>query len=112
MIVEMTNDVFSYLEVDQELIYSLKTSVSISTLFTEMQEELILELMRRSNGAVIQYSTKNVLAEDSSDEKQLETHKTILLWTKIINNYWNNYKILLFSPILDEYIREYHCTLY
>ena len=74
-----------------------------------MQEEQILELMKRNNGAVIQYKIKNIAIEDSGDERQVETYRTVLMWTKIISTYWNNYAILLFSPIVDECIQKYDC---
>jgi hypothetical protein len=81
---------FTHLDVNRELLHTLKNSVTITTLLSnvfEMQDEQILELMKRNNGIVIQYLdrlTTNSIVDHSSDENQAETCKTNLLWTKSI----------------------------
>ena len=106
----------THLNLNKDMIHTMKNNVLISSLFPEMRNEQIVSLFKEPKGAVVQYASKDLMFDDSGDEKQgaSESNRNRLMWIKIVTDCWDdpNYSILLFSPIVEDYVYEYVCNFF
>ena len=65
--------------------------------------------MLKSKGVVLSYSKRSLEMMECFDDDSLEGSDEILLWVRIVKEYWGNDEvyILLFSPIIQEITKDY-----
>ncbi len=95
---------------------TVKSSISISSIFPELRDDAIFERMSLPRGAVIAYNPEYCEIEEFHEDRgsdaaaELGTRsKKILLWARVVTEMFGDEEvtILLFSPILDKLVAEY-----